>query len=70
MLDSIYHMTLKLLLNHFFALKMLRFCHIYAKLLRTSLHSITKLCNRFNCMVLFHSKMKRHMINTCISQYE
>ena len=28
MLDSIYHMTLKLFLNHIFDVKMLGFCHM------------------------------------------
>ena len=30
MLDSIYHMTLKLLKNHIFDVKMSIFCHFYA----------------------------------------
>ena len=28
MLDSIYHMTLKLLKNHIFGVKLSRFCHV------------------------------------------
>ena len=36
MLDSIYHMTLKLILDRVFA--------IYSTLLQTSLHSITQTC--------------------------
>ena len=32
MLDSVYHMTLKLLKNHIFGVKMSRFCHFYSTL--------------------------------------
>ena len=45
MLDSIYHMTLKLLCNHLylsFGTKMLGFCNIYVTLLKASFHNITQ----------------------------
>ena len=45
LLDSFYPMTLKTTFNsYFFCMKKLRLCHIYAMLLRTSLHSVTKIC--------------------------
>ena len=44
MLESIYHMTLKLLLIAFLREKKVRFCHIHATILPTSLHSVTKIC--------------------------
>ena len=44
MLDSIYHMTLKLYKIAFFYVKRLRVCHIYATLLRKSIHNLTKIC--------------------------
>ena len=43
MLDSIYHMTIRLLLNHFFCVKMLKICHVYAALLLTSFPNVTKM---------------------------
>ena len=41
----IYHMTLKILFNRVFCMKALRLCHIYAPLLRKSIHGITKSVN-------------------------
>ena len=38
MLDSIYHMTIKLFRNYDFCVKTLRFCHIYGILLGLSIH--------------------------------
>ena len=43
MLDSIYHMTLKLFKLRFCVKKMLRFCHINVTLLQTLLHSLTNM---------------------------
>ena len=40
MLDSIYHMTLKLLKNHIFGVKTSRFCH----LLQNILMDVIRLC--------------------------
>ena len=45
MLDSIYHMTLKLLCNHenlIFGAKVFRFCHIYVTLVKASFHNVTQ----------------------------
>ena len=69
--DSIHHMTLKLLLNLVFARKTLRFCHIYLMLIWTSSHSLTKICKllvvyQFYCTVLYHSQTRRHMIKLII----
>ena len=44
MLDSIYHMTLKLLINHFFSVKTSRFCHFYSTLYWMSIH-YALICN-------------------------
>ena len=43
MLDSIYHMTLKLLKMHF-SVKTLGFCNIFATLLWASFHNVAKIC--------------------------
>ena len=43
MLDSFYHMTIKLFCHHVFDLKSSKFCQIYATLW-TSLHVVTKIC--------------------------
>ena len=66
MLDSIYHMTLKLLINCIFGVKMTRFCH----LLRNIITDIITLINRkslvvypFHCMGLYRSQMQCHAIN-------
>ena len=45
MLDSINHMTVKLLCNHLnliFGVKTLGFCHIYVTLLNASSHNVTE----------------------------
>ena len=44
MLDSVYHMALKLVGNHVFGLKTQRF-NIYATLLWLSLHNVSKYVN-------------------------
>ena len=45
MLDSIYHMTLKLLKNQIFGVKLLRFCRLLLSLLMTSLCNVTRSVN-------------------------
>ena len=54
MLDSIYHMTFKLL-NAFFVRKRRYFAIFYATFKWTSLCNFIKSINQFYCMVLFHS---------------
>ena len=58
MLDSIYQMTLKLLSNYDFGMKMLILYHYIATLFW--LHNIT-LLNLF--MALYHSQTRQHVIN-------
>ena len=46
---------------------MLGFCHIYATLLWTLFHNVTKICKplvvyQFSYIVLYHSQMQCHMI--------
>ena len=43
MLDSIYHMTLKLLKNHIFGLKMSRFCHLLRNIMMNVITLLTNL---------------------------
>ena len=66
MLDSIYHMALRLLRNLNSAVERYAFVIMYATLLWTSLRVplIHKplVVYRFYCMVLFHSQTQRHMI--------
>ena len=68
MLDSIYHMALRLLRNLNSVVKRYTFVIMYATLLWTSLRVplIHKplVVYRFYCMVLFHSQTQRHMIIT------
>ena len=45
MLDSVYHMTLKLFHKCVFGVKMSSFCHIYETSLWASFHNGTKFCN-------------------------
>ena len=40
-IDSIYHMTLKLFQSHIFVMNKLGFCHIYM-MLKASFHNVTK----------------------------
>ena len=58
MLDSIYLMTQKLILN----LGILPYNHTYATLLWTSLHTKCSYFD-FNAMALYHSQTQCHMIN-------
>ena len=65
MLDSIYHMTLRVHLIS--AVKRYNFVFMYAMLLRMSKH-FQKICKplvvyQFYCMALFHSQTRRHIIN-------
>ena len=43
MLDSVYHMRLKLLLNHIFLRKRQGFYHICVTLLQLSIHNVTRI---------------------------
>ena len=66
MLDSIYHMTLKLFWNHIFGVKTLGFCHMQD--IKSVISYFPKICKPlvfywFYCMALFHSQMRHHMIN-------
>ena len=66
MLDSIYHMTLKLLKNHIFGIKTSRFCHLLGNVIMDviTFPKISKplVVYQFYCMALFHFQMQRHMI--------
>ena len=68
MLDSIYHMTLKLIKNHIFCWKMSRFCNLMQRY--NGCHYIYyEICKplvvyRFYCMSLYHSQTQCHVINT------
>ena len=68
MLDSIYHMALKLIKNHFFGMKMSRYCHLLRKCYIIDVITLRyEICKplvvyRFYCMALFHSKMRHHVI--------
>ena len=63
MLDSIYHMTLKLFLNTVFE-KMERFWHIYVMPLGMSLYSVTKMHGIKSLMI-----MKLYALFDFIRQY-
>ena len=55
MLDSIYHMTFKILKNQIFGVKTSRFCHLLSKVIIKSLRNV-KSVNQFYCMALYHSQ--------------
>ena len=66
MLDSVYHLTLRLLWNLISAVKMLQFCH-YVNNVVMDVKTSLKICKpllvyRFYYMALFHSQTQRHMI--------
>ena len=42
MLDSLYHMAIKLLQNSIIGVKMLKYCHVYARLILPLLYNVTK----------------------------
>ena len=70
MLDSIHHMTLKLLKIAFFAVKKSRFCH---HLRNVIMDVITLVCKPlvvylFYCMTLYHSQRRRHLIKKLFLQ--
>ena len=63
MLDSNYHMTLKLLKNHDFQCENARFCHLLHSVKIDVSHNDTKsVIYRFYCMALYQSQMRRHAI--------
>ena len=61
MIDSIYHITLKLLKNHFFGVKLSEFCHHLPNAMMDVIMSRYEICkplvvSQFYCTVLFHSE--------------
>ena len=67
MLDSFYHMTLKLFCNRVFGMKTSRFCKIYVTLLWASFHNVIKIHTsfmvyRFYNIAVYHSQTRRHLI--------
>ena len=72
MLDSIYHMTFKLLKNHFFGMTTSRFCHLLRNVIMDVIMLHYEICKplvvyRFYCMSLFHSQMRCHVIINIIA---
>ena len=70
MLDSIYHMTLKLIKNCIFGVDMSRFCHLFCNVIMDVI-TFSKICKplavyRFYCMALYHSQTRRHVIKKLI----
>ena len=68
MLDSIYHMTKKLIKNHIFCVKTSRFCNIFRNLIMDIISCCNKICKpgvvyQYYCMELYHSQMRRHVMN-------
>ena len=62
MLDSIYHMTLKLHKNYIFGVKMSKFCHLLHRVIMDFITSHYKVCKplvvyRLNCMALYYVQM-------------
>ena len=70
MLDSIYHMTLKLIKKHIFGVKMSRFCYLLRNFIMAKLCNVKKsktvVVYRFYCMVLYHSQTRLHVIKPFI----
>ena len=59
MLDSIYHMTLKLIKNHIFGVKTSRFCHLLCNI---KMNVIIYKPLVVYCIVLYHSQRRPHVI--------
>ena len=53
MLDSIYHMTLKLLKDRSFGIKTSRLCHLFHNVKWTSLRYVTKSVNHYRDQACF-----------------
>ena len=67
MLDSIYHMILKLLKNLIFGVKTSRFCHLSRNIIINIivlLNCEPQVVYLFCCMALYHSQMRSHVINS------
>ena len=68
MLDSIYHMPLKLIKNRIFGVKTFRFCHFLRNVIMDLISFPKKICKplvvyRLYCIELYHSLKRRHVIN-------
>ena len=69
MLDSIYHITLKLLKNHIFGVKMSKFCHLLCNVkMKVITYVMLLICTlfvvyRFYCIALYHFQTRHHVIN-------
>ena len=65
MLDSIFHMTLRLLKSHIFGVKTSRFYHFLSNVIMDVI-TLALICKlvfyRFYCMAFFHSQTQRHVI--------
>ena len=69
MLDSIYHMTFKIILKTYFGVNTLGFCHM-----RDVKTIIPKICKplvvyRFQCMSLFHSQTRHIRIRDYLTVF-
>ena len=65
MLDSIYHMPLKLIKNRIFGAKKSRFCHVLRNIIMDVI-TFPEICKplvvyRFYCIALYHSQTRRHV---------
>ena len=74
MLDSIDHITLKLLKSRIFGVKASRFCHLFQSVITDVITLLYLICKPlvvylFHCMALYHSQARRHVIN-CINLLE
>ena len=64
MLDTFYHMTLKLLKNHFFGLKTSRLCHLLCNVIMDVITLFTKSVNHewFINFIAWHYITQRHNV--------
>ena len=67
MLDSIYHMTLKLLKNQICGVKNIKICHILRNIVMDVITIRYLICKplvvyQFYCMALYHSQTRHHVI--------
>ena len=67
MLDSVYHVTLKILKNCTFRMKKSRFPTILRNVIMAVITYCYEICKplvvyRFNFLAIYHSKMRRHAI--------
>ena len=54
MLDSIYHMTIKLLNNIIFGMQTSRICHLLCKVIMDALCNVTKSVNYLTSKIIMH----------------